>query len=93
MVFGQKCWQWIIAFYHERVSSVKSKDLISAPFEQLYHSNRQGCPLFPWLFILPLEPLARAIWRDRGIPGVSIDDHDFKQNVYADDILLTLSNP
>ena len=90
--FGPRCLQWIRALYHEPVSAVKSNNIISAPF-QLYCSTRQGCPLSPLLFILALEPLACTIRMERNITGVSIGGYDFKLNMYADDILLTLSKP
>ena len=42
---------------------------------------------------MALEPLACAIRSNGDIHGVNIHGHDFKLNMYADDILLTLSKP
>uniref|UniRef100_A0A668ALJ7 Reverse transcriptase domain-containing protein n=1 Tax=Myripristis murdjan TaxID=586833 RepID=A0A668ALJ7_9TELE len=90
--FGPRCLQWIRALYKEPVSAIKSNGMISTPF-QLWRSTRQGCPLSPLLFILALEPLACVIRQDKDITGILIGGHDFKLNMYADDILLTLSKP
>ena len=47
----------------------------------------------PLLFIMALEPLACAVRSNGDIHGVNIHGHDFKLNMYADDIILTLSKP
>uniref|UniRef100_A0A8C5AMD3 Reverse transcriptase domain-containing protein n=1 Tax=Gadus morhua TaxID=8049 RepID=A0A8C5AMD3_GADMO len=77
---------------HAPFSSVKTNGLISKPFP-LQRGVRQGCPVSPLLFIMALEPLACAIRSNGDIHGVNIHGHDFKLNMYADDILLTLSKP
>lgn len=90
--FGLRCLKWIRALYQKPVAAIKSNGMISVPFE-LGRSTRQGCPLSPLLFILALEPLACKIRQEKDITGISINGHDFKLNMYADDILLTLSKP
>ena len=42
---------------------------------------------------MALEPLAYAIRSNGDTHGVNIHGHDFKLNMYGDDILLTLSKP
>ncbi len=90
--FGPVCIQWIIALYYKLCVCVKTNGIISSPFE-LTRSTRQGCPVSPILFVLALEPLACAIRANKQIRGVKMYDYDFKINLFADDILLTLSKP
>jgi hypothetical protein len=42
---------------------------------------------------LALEPLVCAIRAEKKITGIQIGGHDFKANLFADDLLLTLSQP
>lgn len=66
--------------------------MLSDPFP-LHRGTRQGCPISPLICILALEPLACAIRENPGIMGIPKCGHQFKINVYADDILLTLVDP
>lgn len=90
--FGPFATQWLKALSNSPVAAVKVNGQISKPF-YLYHGTRQGCPLSPLIFVLALEPLTCAICENTDITGIRIGGHDFKLNMYADDILLTLSNP
>ena len=54
---------------------------------------RQGCPLSPTLFSLFMEPIAQVIREDAGITGISIKGRVHKVCLYADDVLVTLSEP
>lgn len=47
----------------------------------------------PALFILALEPLAAALRSDPNITGISYVGESCKVNLFADDALLTLTNP
>lgn len=64
-----------------------------SPSFQLFRSTRQGCPVSPVIFILPLEPLVCAIRANQNITGISLFEHVFKTSLHADDISQTLSNP
>lgn len=64
----------------------------SSPF-RLCRGTRQGCPLSPLLFALTLEPLAECIRNSKYIHGVTLGKTTHKIALYADDVLLFLSNP
>lgn len=46
----------------------------------------------PLIFVLCIEPLAAAIRLNPDITGVTLRDREFKVSLYADDVLLTLTN-
>ena len=81
---------WVKPLYINPSASIKTNGTISKPL-QLLRSTTQGCPAWPSLFILALEPLVCAIQAERKITGIQIGGHDFKDNLFADDLLLTLS--
>lgn len=58
----------------------------------LYRSTRQGCPLSPGLFALSLEPLAQAVRQHQNISSISIKGTTHSISLYADNILIYLSD-
>jgi hypothetical protein len=53
--------------------------------------NKQGCPLFPFLFRILLEFLAREI-RER-IQGIQTRKEEVKLSLFAHDKILYLKDP
>jgi hypothetical protein len=52
-----------------------------------------GCPLFPLLFNIVLEFLARAIRQKEEIKGIQIGKKIVKISLFADDMILYLNDP
>jgi hypothetical protein len=55
--------------------------------------KRQGCPLYPLLFNICLEFLARAIKEEEEIKGIQIGKEIVKISLFADNIFLYLKDP
>jgi len=53
--------------------------------------TRQGCPLFPCLFNVVLEVLARAIRQWKEVKGIQIGKEEVKISLFANDIIVYLS--
>lgn len=83
---------WVRLLYNNPLSSVLTNGLRSSNFA-IQRGTRQGCPLSPLLFALVIEPLAEAVRRNEGIHGLSIGDRQHKITLYADDVLIFLTDP
>ena len=90
--FPEKFISWVKLIYTNPSASVLTNGVMSTPF-QLGRGTRQGDPASPLLFALALEPLAAAIRKDQAFPGVTIAGKSHKLMLYADDILLFVSDP
>jgi hypothetical protein len=55
--------------------------------------TRQGCPLSPYLFNIVLEVLARPIQQQKEIKGIQILKGEVKISLFADDMILYISDP
>ena len=80
---------WIRLFYHNTESCILNNGWSSA-FFKLGRGVRQGCPLFPYLFILCAEILAETIRKNENIKGITINEQEIKISQYADDTTLIL---
>lgn len=78
--------------YTNPSSQVKTPFALSSAFS-IANGTRQGCPLSPLLFALCVEPLAAAVRKNPNIHGVPVRGRDFKLALFADDIILTLTQP
>lgn len=83
---------WIRLLYSSPLASVISNNTQSGYFP-LGRGTRQGCPLSPLLFALAIEPLAIALRHCKDFKGIQRKDLEFKTSLYADDLLLYVSNP
>uniref|UniRef100_A0A3B1IK57 Reverse transcriptase domain-containing protein n=1 Tax=Astyanax mexicanus TaxID=7994 RepID=A0A3B1IK57_ASTMX len=84
--------KWVQLLYTEPTASVQTNGINSSPF-LLNRGTRQGCPLSPLLFNLAIEPLAiwlRSLSQFKGIIRYGLEH---KLSLYADDLLLYISDP
>uniref|UniRef100_A0A8C7WVH9 Reverse transcriptase domain-containing protein n=1 Tax=Oryzias sinensis TaxID=183150 RepID=A0A8C7WVH9_9TELE len=82
---------WIKILNHNPNASVRTNKQTSNRFF-LGRGTRHGCPLSPSLFAIFIEPLAAAIRQNESIKGIKTKHSHHKISLYADDILLFLSN-
>lgn len=82
----------ILALYSCPSAAVNAAGSTSKPF-QISNGTRQGCPLSPLIFNLSIEPLAAAIRSHPDISGIDIARTKHVINLFADDVLLFLSDP
>uniref|UniRef100_A0A8C5LY10 Reverse transcriptase domain-containing protein n=1 Tax=Leptobrachium leishanense TaxID=445787 RepID=A0A8C5LY10_9ANUR len=80
------------ALYEKPRAQVKLPGASRTPFT-ISNGTRQGCPLSPILFVLALEPLLSRIRHSPNIRGVPLGSQMFTVSAYADDILLSLTDP
>ena len=84
--------KWVKLLYLSQKASVRTNDISSSPFH-LGCDTRQGCPLSPLLFTLVIELLALWLRSDAGFQGITPLDSVHKVSLYADDLLLYVSDP
>lgn len=90
--FGDTFIKWIRLLYKHPEAAVQTNGFNSEYFA-LGRGTRQGSPLSPLLFCLAIEPLAAAIRAAPDFPGVLAGGVVHKLMLYADDILLVVSDP
>lgn len=82
----------ILALYSCPSARVYTSSMLSTPF-QISNGTRQGCPLSPTIFDLMIEPLAEAIRSRAGVTGFQFGATTHLINLFADDVILFLTNP
>ena len=87
--FGNSILKWLNLFYCRPESCVLNNGLASNFFE-IQRGVRQGCPLSPYLFVLSVEVLAKAIRENQSIKGIFVNRREIKLSQYADDTTLIL---
>lgn len=90
--FGQNFISWIKLLYSAPVASVRTNSSRS-DFFPLTRGCRQGCPLSPLLFAIVIEPLSIALRSSPLFTGVYRNGTEHRVSLYADDLLLYVSNP
>ena len=80
------------AIYNKPVANIKvnGEKLEAIPLKS---GPRQGCPLSPYLFIIVLEVLARAIRQQKEIKGIQIGKEEVKISLFVDDMIIYISEP
>jgi hypothetical protein len=75
----------IKAIYSKPVADIKlnREKLEGIPLKS---GTRQGCPLFPYLFNIVLEVLARAIRQQKEINEMQVRKKEVKISLFADEI-------
>lgn len=89
--FGSKYISWVKLLYSLPLARVRTNNDYSKYFS-LGRGTRQGCPLSPLLFAIAIEPLAAAL-RASSMQGISRAGSVHKVCLYADDLLLFVSDP
>ena len=82
----------IKAIYSKPTANIKlnGEKLKAIPLKS---GTRQGCPLSPYLFNIVLEVLAIAIRQHKGIKGIRIGKKEVKLSLFADDMIVYMSDP
>jgi hypothetical protein len=81
----------IKAIYSKPVANIKvnGEKLKAIPLKS---GTRQGCPLYPYLFHIVLEVLAREIRQQKDINGIQIVKEEVKISLFADDMIVYKSD-
>lgn len=90
--FGPSFCTWISILYAHPTACIRTNRLISDYF-RLYRGTRQGCPLSPLLFNIAIEPLAIALRKEADLSGINRGGSTHKISLYADDLIIYISNP
>ena len=80
------------AIYSKPVANIKLNEekLEAIPLKS---ETRQGGPLSPYLFSTVYEVLARAIRQQKKIKGIQIGKEEVKISLFADDMIVYISDP
>ena len=85
--FGTSIKRWFSTFYANIESAVLNNGFLTNWFKPS-RGLRQGCPLFPFLFILSAELLTNKIRQDPKIEGIKFQENEIKLSQFADDTTL-----
>jgi retron-type reverse transcriptase len=80
------------AIYDKPIASIILNGEKLKPFP-LKSGTSQGCPLFPLLFNIELEFLAREIRQEQEIKGIQIGKETVKISLFPDNMILYIKDP
>lgn len=83
---------WIRLLYDSPTTHILTNNVRSPSFA-LRRGTRKGCPLSPLLFALAVEHLAIWLRGEGRVEDITRTDITHKLSLYADDLLLYVSNP
>lgn len=72
--------------------AIHTNENISSYFS-LRCGTYKGCSLSPFLFAVAIEPLAIAFCNNDGVKGIHREGREHKVSLYADDMLIFLTDP
>jgi hypothetical protein len=81
----------IKAIYNKPIANIMLNGEELRPFS-LKSRTRQGCPLFPFVFNIALEFLARTIRKEEEIKGMQIGKEKVKLSLFAEEMTLYLKD-
>lgn len=84
--------KWVQLLCSSPQASVRTNGYFSHKFE-LGKGCRQGDPLSPLLFALRIEPLTQLIRKSPDISGIEVNEEEHRLSLYADDIIMYISDP
>ena len=90
--FGPNFIHLIKLIYTDPTTSAYTNS-ISSEYFPLHRGTKQGDPVSPLLFVLVIEPLAIALRGNNSIQGISRGGLTHAVSLYADDLLLYVTNP
>jgi len=82
--------KWVNIIYNKRNTSFIINNGWKGESIMINRGIKQGCPLSPYLFLLAIELLTKAIKNSNDIKGLSIGQFYSKLSLFADDTCLTL---
>ena len=90
--FNEQIIQCFRSLYYQPTARIKVNGSLSSEIK-LERGCRQGCNLSPALFAIFIEALAQTIREDNSIKGIFMRGSEHKISLYADDVLVTISEP
>lgn len=83
---------WIMSLYSSPSARIRVNGSLSPVFT-IFNGTRHGCPLSPLLYVLTMEHLATALRQNPNITGISVGPLHAKMALFADDLLLFVTQP